>query len=97
MREDCTYFLGTAKFEQHDYKAAISWMAKSYLEKYPNGRWASGARYHLGRCAEAQHDIGTAVQYYSMTDSSPQSSGNLIRARRLQATVAGAAADHAKQ
>jgi hypothetical protein len=84
IREDCTYFLGTAKFEQHDYKAATSWMARSYLEKYPEGRWVSGARYHLGRCAEAQNDIETAVQFYSMSDNSPQAVGNLIRARRLQ-------------
>jgi hypothetical protein len=83
IREDCTYFLGVAKFEQQDYKASTNWMAKSYLEKYSDGRWTSSARYHLGRCAEAQHDIARAIEYYTMQDDSPQTAGNLIRARRL--------------
>jgi hypothetical protein len=83
VREDSTYFLGTAKFEQQDYRAATSWMAKSYLEKYPDGRWASGARYHLARCAEAQNDTAKAIEYYTMSDNSPQADGNRVRARRL--------------
>jgi len=83
IREDSTYFLGVAKFEQQDYKAATNWFAKSYLEKYPEGRWTSSARYHLGRCAEATGDNTKAIEYYTMTGKSLQSAGNLVRARRL--------------
>jgi hypothetical protein len=83
IREDSTYFLGVAKFEQQDYKASTNWMAKSYLEKYPEGRWAASARYHLGRCAEAQGDTAKAIEYYTMTDKSLQAAGNRVRARRL--------------
>jgi hypothetical protein len=83
IREDSTYFLGTLKFQEQDYKASTNWMAKSYLEKYPEGRWASGARFHLGRCAEAQSNIEKAIEYFTTRDSSPQAAGNLVRARRL--------------
>jgi hypothetical protein len=83
IREDSTYFLGIAKFEQQDYNAATNWLAKSYLEKYPDGRWVSSARYHLARCAEAQGDTARAIDYYTMPDKSLQFPGNLIRARRL--------------
>jgi hypothetical protein len=83
IREDSTYFLGVAKFEQHEYEPAANWMGKSYLEKYPDGRWAASALYHLGRCAEAQKDIEKAIEYYTKDRTSPQAHGNLIRARRL--------------
>jgi hypothetical protein len=83
IREDSTYFLGVAKFEQGDYKSAANWMGKSYLETYPNGRWASGALYHLGRCSEAQQDFEKAITFYTRDRASAQAHGNLIRARRL--------------
>lgn len=83
IREDSTYFLGVAKFEQHEYEPAANWMGKSYLEKYPEGRWTASALYHLGRCAEAQNDFEKAIEYYTRDRTSPQAHGNLIRARRL--------------
>jgi hypothetical protein len=90
IREDSTYFLGVAKFEQREYEPAANWMGKSYLERYAEGRWKAGALYHLGRCAEAQKDIEKAIEYYSKDRTSPQSHGNLLRARRLGWTPAPA-------
>ena len=83
IREDSTYFLGVAKFEQREYEPAANWMGKSYLEKYPEGRWRASALYHLGRCAEAQQNFEKAIEYYTQDRTSPQAHGNLIRARRL--------------
>lgn len=83
IREDSTYFLGVAKFEQHEYEPAANWLGKSYLERYGEGRWKAGALYHLGRCAEAQKDIEKAIEYYTTERTSPQSHGNLLRARRI--------------
>jgi hypothetical protein len=83
IREDSTYFLGVAKFEQHEYEPAANWMGKSYLEKYPGGRWTAGALYHLGRCAEAQKNVEKAIEFYTQDRTSAQAHGNLVRARRL--------------
>jgi hypothetical protein len=83
IREDSTYFLGVLKFEQRQYEPATKWLANSYLEHYPEGKWASGARYLLGRCAEAQNDREGAISYYTIPDATAQGVGNLIRARRL--------------
>jgi tetratricopeptide (TPR) repeat protein len=83
VREDSTYFLGLIKFEQGEYEPSVNWLAKSYLERYPDGKWACGARYHLGRCAEAQQDYAKAIEYYTQDDTCPQGPGNVIRARRL--------------
>jgi len=82
LREDCTYFLSVAKFEQCEHEPAISW-ASNYLAKYPNGKWTAGARFHLARCAEAQKDVAKAIEYYTADRDSPQAIGNMIRARRL--------------
>jgi hypothetical protein len=83
VREDSTYFLGLAKYEQREYVAATNFLDTLYLRRYPEGRFTAGARYNLGRCAEAQQDIDQAVALYTVRDTNPQSVGNLIRARRL--------------
>jgi tetratricopeptide (TPR) repeat protein len=100
IREDSTYYLGLIKFQQREFAPAASWMGRSYLERYPDGRWVPNALYHLGRCAEAEGDKGKAIEYYTRDRSTPQTPGNLIRARRLgwqpeapDASAAGATSD----
>lgn len=83
IREDCTYFLGLVKYEQREYEPAVHWLADTYLQKYATGKFVSGARYLLGRCAETTGDAAKAIEYYTMPDASPQGFGNLVRARRL--------------
>jgi len=83
IREDSTYFLGLAKFEQRELETAATWLGKSYLEKHATGRWVSSARYNLGRCAEARNDAALAIESYTAESTSPQAAGNLVRARRL--------------
>ena len=83
VREDCTYFIGVAKYDQHELPAAVNWLDKSYLEKHPEGRWASSSHFHLALCALAQHDDAVAIEHFTAPISSPQAYGNLLRARRL--------------
>jgi hypothetical protein len=79
-------------FEQKDYPVAIDYFAKRTLEASPQGPWTSAARYNLARAYEAMGDAEKAIALYE-ADTSPQSHGNKLRARRLRDARSTAARD----
>jgi hypothetical protein len=46
--------------------------------------WAAAARYNLGRSYEAAGQIDKAIATYESDTSSPQNTGNRLRARWLK-------------
>jgi hypothetical protein len=83
VREDSTYFMAHAQFDQANYTVARDWFGKRYLERHPKGRWQHAAEYGLAVCAELACEGNTAIQHFQAANGSPQGLGNLLRAKRL--------------
>ena len=84
MKTDATYWLGLVAFEEENYPSARDYFGRRTLEAAPDGPWTGGATYNLARTAEATGDVAKAIELYS-GDTSPQSHGNQLRARWLEA------------
>ena len=78
-----SYWLGLLLYEQQHYDNAADYFDRFTLQATPDGPWTSGARYNLARAYEAQGATDKAIALYDV-DTSPQSHGNRIRARRLR-------------
>lgn len=83
-----TYWLGLLSYELGNYDAAISYLDRLTLEKWPEGPWTDGARYNLARTYEAMGDWQRAVELYE-TDITTQLHGNRLRGKRLEAAHTG--------
>jgi hypothetical protein len=82
IKQAASYWLGIIAYEQGDYRVAVDYFRERVLIASPDGPWTGGARYNLGRSYEAMGEIEQAVAQYQL-DTSPQSTGNKVRARRL--------------
>jgi hypothetical protein len=75
-------WFGQLKAETGEYKTAID-----YFTEWEIPLWRGAIDYSLARVYEAQGDLAKAIQTYR-EDESPQRTGNLLRARRLEKMVA---------
>jgi tetratricopeptide (TPR) repeat protein len=78
-----SYWLGLLLYEQQHYDNAANYFDRFTLRATPDGPWTLGARYNLARAYEAQGLTDKAIALYE-SDTSPQSHGNRLRARRLR-------------
>jgi hypothetical protein len=83
-KQAASLWLGLVHFEQQNYHEAIDFFANRVLKGNPEGMWAAAARYNLGRSYEAAGQIDKAIATYESDTSSPQSTGNRLRARWLK-------------
>ncbi len=91
-KQDASYWLGLACYEQDDYPVAVDYFAKRTIEATPDGPWTLAARYNLARTYEAMGRTDDAIALYE-SDTSPQSHGNKLRARRLRGETVPASAE----
>jgi hypothetical protein len=82
-KQDASFWLGLVCFEQRDYPVAVDYFAVRTLQASPRGPWTPAARYNLARAYEAMGKIDQAIDLYE-SDTSQQSHGNKLRARRLR-------------
>jgi hypothetical protein len=87
-RQDASYWLGLAAFEQGKYDMASDYFSARTLAAYPDGPWTPGAKYNLGRVYETQKSYLQAIQQYRGTAGSAQSYGDQLRARWLEKLTA---------
>jgi len=92
-KEHATYWLGLAQYDLGKFEAAVEWLDRRTLGSAPDGHWAQGARYNLGRSLEALGRLEEARRHYLSNDASPQHHGNLIRARMLAKRISQAKSD----
>jgi len=83
VKLDATYWLGIVVFEQGNYEAAIDWFSERTLAPAPEGPWAFGAHYNLGRAYEAAGRPREAISEYLANTNSPSHYGEFLRARWL--------------
>ncbi|HEY2893043.1 MAG TPA: tetratricopeptide repeat protein [Pirellulales bacterium] len=83
-KQAASFWLGLVHFEQQNYHEAIDFFANRVLKGNPEGMWAAAARYNLGRSYEAAGQIDKAIATYESDTSSPQNTGNRLRARWLK-------------
>jgi hypothetical protein len=89
-KQDATYWLGLIAVEQgKEHTVLVDLFLHKTLEAFPDGRWASGARYNLARSYEESGELEKAIELYE-ADDSPQRHGNLLRAKRLKEKAAAA-------
>jgi tetratricopeptide (TPR) repeat protein len=81
---NATYWLALTYFEAGKYEAAREWIEQRALPAKPPTPWAHGALYNLGRAYEASGDVEKACELYRSDPDSPQSHGNLLRAKWLE-------------
>ena len=84
VKQAASFWLGLMAYDEQAYPAAVDFFRERVIIASPDGPWTPGARYNLGRTYEALGDIEKAVAQYQL-DTSPQSTGNKLRARRLLA------------
>jgi len=92
-KQNATYWLGLAHFEQQHYDEAVDFFGKRTLEAAPNGPWTDGARYNLARTFEAQGKADEAATLLAGDKKSAQSHGNQLRARLLKESTTTAPAE----
>jgi hypothetical protein len=90
-KQDASYWLGLISFERgrssgkpNYYNTAIHYFDVLTLKASPTGPWTAGARYNLGRTYEALGKADQAIVAYRSDKSSPQTQGNLLRAKWLE-------------
>ncbi len=83
-KQSASYWLGLIAFERGNYPAAIDYLQVRTLEASPDSPWTAGARYNLGRALEATGQSVEDAKFYE-ADRSPQRTGNMLRARGLEA------------
>ena len=91
-KADATYWLGQLALQRKDYKTAARYFRR-IVDAAPDGRWAPGARYQLGRALEAQGQLQAAIDVYEAETSPQQRDANVFRARRLQQQLAESGQD----
>jgi len=83
-KQNASYWLGLAAFEQGNYPMAIDYFTTKTLDPYPDGPWTAGTRYNLGRVYEAQKNYPRAIEHYRGNTRSAQSVGEQLRAQWLE-------------
>jgi len=61
--------------------------AINYFKNFEHNLWRGSVDYNLARIYEEQGQLAEAIELYRL-DESPQRTGNLLRARRLEAEMA---------
>jgi hypothetical protein len=94
IKHTACYWLGLIALDSADYKVAANYVGQRTLEADPEGMWATGARYNLGRAYEAMGRLANDAELlkqarscYLAENESPQQYGNHWRARRLLALI----------
>ena len=85
-KQDATLWLGSINYEKQEYQAAAGWFQDRIMQADPDSFWIESARYNLARCYEQLGDYRQARTLY-FEDESPQSHGNILRARRLRSQL----------
>lgn len=85
-KQSASLWLGLIAFEEQDYPVAIDYFAERTLAAFPKGIMTAAARYNLARAYEASGDSERAIALYE-ADTSPQSHGNKLRARKLKSRI----------
>lgn len=97
-QQDAAYWLGHTAFARKSFETAAEYFDRYCLQAEPDGIWAAGARYNLGRAYEAAGQTEDAIETYRSGDDLagdlpegvepppwPQRHGDLLRARWLEA------------
>jgi hypothetical protein len=84
MKVDASYWLGLLVAHTGNYRAAEDYLKTRVLLADPGGEWQDGASYNLARIYEAIDNIPLATALYAANTDSPDTHGNLIRARWLR-------------
>lgn len=86
-KQDASFWLGLAAYEQENYPSATDYFATRLLEAYPDGPWSAASRYLLARCLEVQGKAAEAVDQYRRNGDQPDGQGNLLRGQWLEAAA----------
>jgi hypothetical protein len=92
-KEHASYWLGLTQYELGRFDAACEWFERRTLAANPDGKWAQGARYNLGRSLEAMGKLAEARKHYLSSEDSPQHHGDLVRARMLAQRISAQTSD----
>lgn len=97
-QQDAAYWLGHTAFARKRFDTAAEYFDRYCLQANPDGIWAAGARYNLGRAYEAAGQTEDAIETYRSGEELavdlpegaepppwPQRHGDLLRARWLEA------------
>ena len=91
IKLNASFWLGTIAFERGEYESASRYFQTRVLDSTPNSRWASTAKYNLGRCWEAiairDDDLDVkkkAIEIYRSVVDSPWTPVCTLRASRLE-------------
>jgi tetratricopeptide (TPR) repeat protein len=82
-KDEASYWVGLLLFDEGKLDSAEDWFSDPRLRAKPDGPWASGTQYNLGRTYEALGNNAEAIKLYE-ADKSPQRDGNRLRARLLK-------------
>ena len=74
--------MAQSHFDNGSVSTAANWLER-LSEKEDAKRWSDGIDYLFGRALEGRKDYLAAIEVYRESES-PQSHGNLIRARLLK-------------
>ena len=79
---NATYWLGLLSFDDGKFDVAADWFRRPELNA-ADSPWKSGALYNLARSLEAEGNFDAAIKLLE-EDTSPQQTGNKLRARELK-------------
>jgi len=88
--QDAAYWIGICQYEQEKLSAASNTF-QLYLQKNPQGAWASAARYHLALAQAAEGDLTAAAQTLSATSENDPDYDGHQALRRIWMKQAAAA------
>jgi hypothetical protein len=86
VRRDAGVFLAQSHFDNNSYGATENW-CRILRSRKDVSRWNDTINYLAGRAAESQKDYDVAIAEYRKDPKAPQSHGNILRARMLEAAV----------
>lgn len=82
-RQSASYWLAHVAYDRENYDAAITHFLERSLGEYPDGIFANGARYNLGRSYEMLSDAQQAASWYSKV-APPAQAAALLRSQQLK-------------
>jgi hypothetical protein len=86
VRRDSGVFIAQSHFDNNSYGATENW-CRILRSRKDVSRWSDTINYLAARAAESQKDYDNAILQYRKDKTAPQSHGNLLRARMLEAAV----------
>ncbi len=70
VREYATYAIAQLKADEGDWRIALNWFTRSYLQRYgKQATWAPGAYVAAGICLEHMGETKRAAQWYEQADA----------------------------